>query len=83
MSKCRELDALFAPYADGEVATEERASVEAHLERCPPCRDRVAIQRTVRGAMATFTSSLCSNDRLSMLVVPSTLHSSSAIRTFT
>lgn len=58
MSKCRELDALFAPYADGEVATEERASVEAHLERCPPCRDRVAIQRSVRGAMLAHRSTL-------------------------
>jgi anti-sigma factor RsiW len=58
MSKCRELDALFAPYAAGEVATEERASVEAHLERCPPCRDRVAIQRTVRGAMLAHRSAL-------------------------
>jgi len=51
MSKCRELDALFAPYADGDVASGDRASVEAHLERCPPCRTRVAIQRSVRGAI--------------------------------
>jgi anti-sigma factor RsiW len=58
MSKCRELDPLFAPYADGDVATEERASVEAHLERCPPCRDRVAVQRTVRGAMVAHRSTL-------------------------
>lgn len=58
MSKCRELDALFAPYADGEVATEDRASVEAHLDRCPPCRDRVAIQRRVRDAMVAHRAAL-------------------------
>ena len=58
MSKCRELDALFAPYADGDVANGDRASVEAHLDRCPPCRDRVAIQRGVRDVMVARRSAL-------------------------
>src|SRR5262245_9175408 len=58
MSKCRELDALFASYADGDVATSDRASVEAHLDRCPPCRDRVAIQRSVRDVMIARRSTL-------------------------
>src|SRR5262245_9368628 len=58
MSKCRELDALFARYADGDVATSDRASVEAHLDRCPPCRDRVAIQRSVRDVMIARRSTL-------------------------
>jgi anti-sigma factor RsiW len=58
MSKCRELDAQFAPYADGDVASGDRASVEAHLDRCPPCRDRVAIQRTVRDVMIARRSAL-------------------------
>lgn len=51
MSKCRDLDPLFAPYADGEVAADDRASVEAHLDRCPPCRTRVAEQRAVRAVL--------------------------------
>jgi anti-sigma factor RsiW len=58
MSKCRELEALFAPYADGEVGSADRASVEAHLDRCPPCRDRVAIQRSVRTVMVARRSAL-------------------------
>lgn len=58
MSKCRDLDALFAPYADGDGTTGDRASVEAHLERCPPCRDRVAIQRRVRDVMVARRSTL-------------------------
>jgi anti-sigma factor RsiW len=58
MSKCRELDALFAPYADGDVGAGDRASVEAHLERCPPCRDRVAVQRSVRVVVAAQRSTL-------------------------
>ncbi len=52
MSKCRDLDPLFAPYADGDGAPGDRASVEAHLERCPPCRDRVAASSTVRAVVA-------------------------------
>jgi anti-sigma factor RsiW len=58
MSKCRDLDALFAPYADGDVATGDRVSVEAHLDRCPPCRDRVEIQRSVRGVMVARRAAL-------------------------
>ncbi|HEU4937217.1 MAG TPA: zf-HC2 domain-containing protein [Vicinamibacterales bacterium] len=61
MSKCRELDPLFAPYADGEVAAADRASVESHLDRCPPCRENVAEQRTVRAAVAACRPSLRSS----------------------
>src|SRR3954464_3234558 len=58
MSKCQDLDPLFAPYSDGQAAPADRASVEAHLERCPPCRDRVAEQRTVRAAFAACRPAL-------------------------
>jgi anti-sigma factor RsiW len=58
MSKCRDLDPLFAPYADGEVKPDERVSVESHLDRCPPCRERVAEQRTVRAALTACRPSL-------------------------
>jgi anti-sigma factor RsiW len=58
MSKCRELDPLFAPYADGGVKPDERVSVESHLDRCPPCRERVAEQRTVRAAFTACRPSL-------------------------
>jgi anti-sigma factor RsiW len=61
MSKCRDLDPLFAPYADGEVAAADRASVESHLDRCPPCRENVAEQRTVRAAVAACRPTLRSN----------------------
>lgn len=66
MSKCRDLDPLFAPYADGDVAPADRASVEAHLAKCPPCRDRVAEQRTVRAVIEARRPSLraCASDRL-------------------
>ncbi len=49
--QCRDLESALAPYVDGESAPPERASVDAHLERCPPCRDRVAGERAVRDAL--------------------------------
>jgi anti-sigma factor RsiW len=48
MAKCREVEPLFASYVDGETAPPERAEVDAHLIKCPPCRDRVAGERTAR-----------------------------------
>ena len=58
MSKCQDLDPLFAPYADGQAAPADCASVEAHLERCRPCRERVAEQRTVHAALAVCRPAL-------------------------
>lgn len=45
MSKCRDLEPLLAPYVDGEAPADQRASVETHIERCPPCRARVEDER--------------------------------------
>jgi anti-sigma factor RsiW len=58
MSKCDDLDPLFGPYADGDAAPADRASVEAHLSRCPPCRRRVAEQRTVHAVLEARRPSL-------------------------
>ncbi len=58
MSKCSDLDPLFAPYADGEGAPADRASVESHLDRCPPCRENVTEQRAVRAAVTACRTSL-------------------------
>jgi len=66
MSKCQDLDPLFAPYADGDMAADDRASVEAHLERCPPCRERVAEQRAVRAVLVARRPTLraCASEHL-------------------
>jgi anti-sigma factor RsiW len=48
MSKCQDLEPLLALYVDGDAPPGERETVEAHLNRCPPCRERVAGQRAVR-----------------------------------
>src|SRR5512140_2862688 len=48
MNECKNLEPLFTSYVDGEAVPAERASVEAHLDRCPPCRARVSAERTAR-----------------------------------
>lgn len=46
--QCRELEQMLAPYVDGEATAQDAARVDDHLQRCPPCRDRVAGERTAR-----------------------------------
>lgn len=45
---CQQIEPLFAAYVDDEAATSERETVDAHLRACPPCRDRIAGERTAR-----------------------------------
>lgn len=49
--RCRDLEPLFTCYVDEEAAPADRASVEAHLQACPPCRERVAGERAARGVL--------------------------------
>lgn len=58
MSKCHDLEALFASYVDGEAAPGQHASVAAHLDRCPPCRDRVATERAARDMIVAARAEL-------------------------
>jgi Putative zinc-finger len=53
MSECRDLEPLFTPYVDGEVPPNDQARVAAHLDHCPPCRDRVVVERTAREVLHT------------------------------
>jgi len=48
MPDCKTLDRFTTPYVDGELGRADRAEVDAHLSQCPPCRSRVAAERTVR-----------------------------------
>jgi anti-sigma factor RsiW len=49
--ECRELEPALVPYVDGESSPPERMAVDAHLQRCQPCRDLVAGERAVRDAL--------------------------------
>jgi anti-sigma factor RsiW len=46
--KCQEMEASFAPYVDGEATPDQRASLDAHLAACPPCRGRLAEEQAAR-----------------------------------
>ena len=35
---CADLDEHLGPFVDGEETPAARASVEAHLAKCPPCK---------------------------------------------
>jgi anti-sigma factor RsiW len=48
---CQQVESLFAAYVDEEAGSVERATVDAHLRACPPCRDRIAGERAVRDVL--------------------------------
>ncbi len=58
MAKCREVEPLFTPYVDGEAGPQERADVEAHLTKCPPCRDHVTDERAAREVLKARAAAL-------------------------
>jgi anti-sigma factor RsiW len=64
--RCREVEAFFAPYVDEEAAGPDRAAVDAHLQACGPCRDRVASERIAREVLRTRRAGLrpCATDAL-------------------
>jgi anti-sigma factor RsiW len=66
MSKCRDLEPLLAPYVDGEAPADQRASVETHIERCPPCRTRVEEERAAHEVLHARRDTLraCASDTL-------------------
>ena len=64
--KCQDVEAFFTPYVDGEAAPAERARVDAHLQACPPCRDRVAGEQSAREILRARRSGLrpCASEAL-------------------
>lgn len=59
MSDCTSIDPLVTPYIDGELLDSERRVVEAHLERCPPCRTRVSAERSACDLLKSRKAELC------------------------
>jgi len=48
---CRECRALMGPYIDGEIAADEKAAFERHLETCGDCRASLASARRLSAAV--------------------------------
>ena len=66
MSECRDLEPLLAPYVDGEAEGRDSATVEAHMQKCPPCRERLAGERAAREVLQARRESLrpCASEHL-------------------
>jgi anti-sigma factor RsiW len=58
MSRCRDLEPLLTPYVDGEAGSADRATVDEHLDRCPPCREGVTGERAARDVLAARRTEL-------------------------
>lgn len=58
MTRCDDVDRLMTPFVDGEISPEDRAAVEAHLERCPPCRHRASAEATARDVIRSRASEM-------------------------
>jgi anti-sigma factor RsiW len=58
VSECRELESMFAAYADGEAASCDGDRVRKHLDSCARCRGRLAAQRVAREAVRARRSGL-------------------------
>src|SRR5262249_19335076 len=52
------LEPLVAPYVDGELDAMRRNEVDAHLQECPPCHERVAAERAIRDLLQDRRTSL-------------------------
>jgi mycothiol system anti-sigma-R factor len=57
--RCSELDTKGVPYVDGEMPSPERAEIDQHLDRCPPCRERIEAERAARDALRAQRQRLC------------------------
>ncbi len=55
---CRQMESLLPPFVDGETSPRDAALVEAHLERCTPCRQLMREQRDVRALLTSRRASL-------------------------
>lgn len=66
MSKCRDLEPLLASYVDGEAPADQRASVDAHVDRCSPCRARLAGEQAAHDVLGARREGLraCASEAL-------------------
>ena len=48
MPDCSRIDALVTPFVDGELPQSEQQAIAGHIVACPPCRAKVAAERSVR-----------------------------------
>jgi anti-sigma factor RsiW len=59
---CREAVALMTAYLEGELRTDERARLEAHLADCPHCSEYLAQLRVTIDALGAVDVDQLSDD---------------------
>ena len=55
---CRDLESMLAAYVDGEAPSSECDRVRAHVEACPPCRERLSGESAAREAVRAHRKGL-------------------------
>lgn len=58
VGSCRDVEPMLAAYVDGEAASCDCDTVRAHVEACPPCRERVSGERAAREAIRAHRDAL-------------------------
>lgn len=53
---CREVLSLLGPCVDGEFEVSKQAEIEAHVDACETCRERVALLRAMKGSLRRVTN---------------------------
>lgn len=64
MPSCRDVEALVTPFIDGEASVAEKRLVEAHLQACPPCRQRALAEAAARDTLRAGLCRPCAPEHL-------------------
>ena len=68
-SSCRSIARLLGAHADGQLDAAKTLEVDDHLGKCEDCRERVALDRAIRGSVKKAVSTTTPDDvRARMLV---------------
>jgi anti-sigma factor (TIGR02949 family) len=61
MSSCDSIETLVTPYVDGELPSQDRQRVDAHIASCAVCRSRVEAERAVSDLVRARRGELCAD----------------------
>lgn len=58
MFNCRDVEGRLAPFVDGDESPDAIRAIQAHLNRCPPCREHAEEERAARQLIASCRDTL-------------------------
>jgi anti-sigma factor RsiW len=65
-SECRDYARLLGAYVDGELEASKLLEIEGHVASCEGCRERVALDRAMRGTLKKVVKESAQPDRAAM-----------------